>query len=73
MAELILGARTVETVFDLRGRDENAMTFALAWAMSKSDRLLKGVLARVTETTFDPGGAVISIQRADDLGITTSR
>ena len=70
MAELILGARTVETVFDLRGRDENAMTFALAWAMSKSDRLLKGVLARVTETTFDPGGAVISIQRADDLGIT---
>ncbi len=42
VAELVLHARPVETVFDLLGRDENDMTAALSWALSRSSRLLRG-------------------------------
>lgn len=59
----------VATVFDLIGRDENDMSRALAWGMSKSEKLLASVLSSVGAPPLTQD-AVITFQKADEFGIT---
>lgn len=68
MAELLLHGRPVPTVFDLLGRNENDMTFALAWGMAQSERFLSDVVAAVTGGPIASSDAVINLQRHDQLG-----
>jgi hypothetical protein len=68
MAELLLHGRPVPTVFDLLGRDENDMTFALAWGMAHSGAFLRDVVRAVTRTAIEPDDAVINLQRHHELG-----
>lgn len=68
MAELLLHGRPVPTVFDLLGRSENDMTFALAWGMAQSEGFLSDVVAAVTGGPIASADAVINLQRHDELG-----
>lgn len=65
MAELLLHGRPVPTVFDLLGRNENDMTFALAWGMAQSEGFLSDVVAAVTGGPIASADAVINLQRHD--------
>jgi hypothetical protein len=71
VADLILHARPVATVFDLLGRDENDMTAALGWCLARSDAFRAAFLAEVApgEHGADP---VVELQRheASDGGFT---
>jgi hypothetical protein len=44
---LTLGASTVATVFDLLGSAENDLTYALGWALARSDGLAGALMAEV--------------------------
>lgn len=68
MAELVVHGRPVPTVFDLLGRSENDMTFALAWGMAQSGSFLADVIKAVSQTPIDAADAVINVQRHDAAG-----
>jgi hypothetical protein len=70
--ELVLHGRTVETVFDLLGRDENDMTFALGWGLRQSPALLRSFLNRVSPGTSVDEPLLIELQEhgAEDRGFT---
>jgi len=72
VADLVLHARPVETVFDLLGRDENDMTAALGWALARSPALLQGFVGRVVPGAVENVEAVLELQRHDaaDGGFT---
>ena len=61
MSELVVHGRPVPTVFDLLGRHENDMTFALGWGLAASDGLLRSLIRRAG---FDaePSDVVIRLQ-----------
>lgn len=69
MAELTLGRRPVHTIFDLLGRKENDLTYALGWACANVPAFTRALLADVYGTD---GGEVqaIDLQRADEQGRT---
>jgi hypothetical protein len=74
MADLTLHGRTVRTVFDLLGKDENDLTYSLGWSLAQSDSLVKCVLAEVFPgeaagdaqavrlQEFTPGGGFTDIE-----------
>lgn len=68
VAELLLHGRPVPTVFDLLGRDENDMTFALAWGMAHSGGFLSDVMRAVAAKPIESADAVINLQRHHELG-----
>jgi hypothetical protein len=41
MTVLFLHGRKIETIFDLLGREENDMTYALGWALAESPQFLR--------------------------------
>jgi hypothetical protein len=45
--KLLLHGKQIETVFDLLGKKENDLTYALGWALANSRRLTDGLLADV--------------------------
>ena len=47
MPQLVRRARSVETVFDLLGRDENDMTAALGWGLANNAAVLRRFLSRL--------------------------
>jgi hypothetical protein len=65
MAELVLHARAIETVFDLLGREENDMTAALGWALSRSPALLGRFVGQVVPHAGELGEVVLELQRHD--------
>src|SRR5262245_21617559 len=72
MVELDLHGRPVNTVFDLLGRDENDMTYALGWGLTHGSRLLRSFVDRVApDAPLDPP-VVIRLQEHDraDGGFT---
>ncbi len=72
MVELRLHGSTVDTVFDLLGRNENDMTFALGWGLSRSGPILRRFIERVAAgVSLDPP-AVVELQEHDraDGGFT---
>jgi len=62
VSTLLLHDREVATFYDVVGHDENDMTAALGWGISRSPRLLKLVVGAVTDREFDPEEAVIRLQ-----------
>ena len=62
MTTLLVHDREVETYFDLLGRDENDMTAALGWSLARSPQLLRAVVGKVTDASFDPDEARIRLQ-----------
>lgn len=43
MTQLMVHGQKVETVFDLLGNNENAMTYSLGWALAKSDSFCRAL------------------------------
>ena len=72
MTELRLHGSTVETVFDLLGRRENDMTYALGWGLARSDAMLRGMLDRIAPDVPFEAPALVDLQEhdSDDRGYT---
>ncbi len=72
MPDLVLHSRPVETVFDLLGRNENDMTAALGWALSRHAGLMQAFLAVVAPGVLVPQSLVVLLQEhgSDDGGYT---
>lgn len=72
MVELRLHGSTVETFFDLLGRDENDMTFALGWGLSRNDAILHRFVERVASGAQLEPPVVVELQEHDraDGGFT---
>ena len=72
MAELRLHGSTVDTVFDLLGRNENDMTFALGWGLSRHPAILRLLVERVAAGTAIEPPVVVELQEHDraDGGFT---
>jgi hypothetical protein len=70
--KLTCSGRDVQTVFDLPGDSENAMTFSLGWLLSHSDRFLAALLEDLTDRTFDSvADALVRLQTGRvESGIT---
>jgi hypothetical protein len=72
MVELRLHGSSVDTVFDLLGQNENYMTFALGWGLSRNDAILRRFVERVaTGAALEPP-VVVELQKYDpaDGGFT---
>jgi hypothetical protein len=72
MVELRLHGTNVETVFDLLGRNENDMTFALGWGLSRNAAILRRFVERVaTGAALEPP-VMVELQEHDraDGGFT---
>jgi hypothetical protein len=72
MAELVLHGRPVSTVFDLLGRNEDDMTYALGWGLSRNARLLQAFAERVAPGALVDEPLVVELQEHDraDGGFT---
>jgi hypothetical protein len=72
VTELRLHGVTVDTVFDLLGRRENDMTYALGWGLARSPVLLAGFLDRVAGDVPVDSSPAINLQEygSDDGGFT---
>jgi len=67
VSELVVRGRPVPTVFDLLGRQENDMTFALGWGLAASEELLRSFLGRV-ELEAPAADVVIRLQEFSPAG-----
>lgn len=54
MTELTLRGQPIHTVFDLLGKKENDITYAVGWALAQSERLVRALLDDLSPTV-DPG------------------
>lgn len=72
MVELRLHGSSVDTVFDLLGRNENDMTYALGWGLSRSDAILREFVERVAPGAELEPPVVVELQEHDraDGGFT---
>ncbi len=72
MVELRLHGSTVDTVFDLLGRNENDMTFALGWGLSRNQAILRRFVRRVAAGAFLEPPVAVELQEHDraDGGFT---
>ena len=70
--DLLLHARSVLTVFDLLGHDENDMTAALGWVLARNPALLRGFVAKVASDRGVYDDLVVELQTHDetDRGFT---
>jgi hypothetical protein len=62
--DLLLHGREVHTVFDLLGDKENDITYALGWALSRSNRLLSVLLAEVLD---EEAGEIVAVRLQEFL------
>jgi hypothetical protein len=67
MPDLVLHARPVETVFDLLGHDENDMTAALGWALSRSPTIFRPFVGHVAPGAVVGEPVTIELQQHDAL------
>jgi hypothetical protein len=65
MAELTLWGRPVATVYELLGRKENDITFAVGWGLAQSNNLLARFLEAVEATEDDLAAVQIDLQRQE--------
>jgi hypothetical protein len=70
--ELVLHSRSVATIFDLLGHNENHMTFALGWGLSRNDAILRRFVERVAIGAALEPPVVVELQEHDraDGGFT---
>ena len=70
MAAIRLHGRPIESVFELVGSHENAMTFALGWCMAHVSKLIGSIAAEI-EADAPGSEATVSLQRHESgRGIT---
>lgn len=62
VSDLVLHARSVGTVFDLLGHQENDMTAALGWGLARSAALLAGFVDHLAAGQPVPDDIVIQLQ-----------
>ncbi len=67
MPELVLHGKPVGTVFDLLGRTENDMTYALGWGLTRSAKVLEGFVGRVAPGVGLTEPVVVDLQEHDAL------
>lgn len=65
MVELRLHGSSVDTVFDLLGQNENDMTYAIGWGLSRSDMILRGFVERVAAGAELEPPVVVELQEHD--------
>ena len=72
MAELQLHGEPVATVFDLLGQNENDMTFALGFGLSRNEAMLRGFVSHVAPGAPLEPPIVVELQKHDaaDGGFT---
>jgi hypothetical protein len=67
MADLVLHARPVPTVFDLLGHAENAMTAALGWGLARNSSLLARFVDRLAPGQGVLDSLVVELQEHDQI------
>jgi hypothetical protein len=74
LPELTIGGAPVSTVFDLLGRKENDITYALGWGLAQSPALFGRFLGLIGAEPEDSSEATLELQRYgkndDRVGIT---
>lgn len=70
MADLFVHGREAHTVFDLLGDKENDITYAVGWAISRSDGLVVALLEHVTDVEPGEVRAVRLQEFVPDAGYT---
>ena len=69
--DLRLSGKEIDTVFRLNGVDENSVTFAFGWALSRSPILLRTIIYDLAKCEFDPELVSIELQKfGKDKGFT---
>src|SRR5690348_11997705 len=58
---VMIGSRSALTVFDLLGRHENDLTYAVGWCLNESSPFLRGFLSAIG-VTADPADVVVRLQ-----------
>jgi len=71
MAELLLHGRRTESVFQLLGDDENAISYSVAWALAECPAFLSVVLKEVANWSGPTAGVVIRLQQYESEGGVT--
>ena len=62
---LALSGEPITTVFDLLGRREDDITYALGWALAESPEFLRHFLGAAGVPRSDPRRARIDLQRVE--------
>src|SRR5438128_2333268 len=74
MAEIRVAGERADTVFDLLGKKENDITYALGWGLAQSDDLLRRFLTLAGAVACEPSQVTLDLQRyrkdEDRAGIT---
>lgn len=73
MAQLLLHGAAIETVFDLLGRDENDMTYALGWGLTRSDEFLSTFVRGLGLDAVPADEVVVRLHRNHQEGHRRSR
>jgi len=68
MALLVLHGAEIETVFDLLGRDENDMTYALGWGLTRSDEFLSTFVRGLALDEVRADQVVVRLQQYEGSG-----
>jgi hypothetical protein len=63
MGDITVGGQRVDTVFDLLGKKENDITYALGWGLAQSDDLLHRFLGLVGAVEREPAEVTLDLQR----------
>ena len=71
MADLKVGHNEIENFFQLLGEKEDSISLAIAWALTRSDGLLRRFLKATAGWKGSIEGAQVSVHRYEgDAGIT---
>lgn len=71
IAGLFLHGRRIDSVFELLGRKENDITYAIGWALAQSPAFRTAILRRIFKTVRDLDVQRVALQQhASSLGIT---
>lgn len=63
--------REIDSVFDLLGTHEPALTAALGWTIGRSPALMRGLLARLgIDESVDTANTLVELETADEAGRT---
>jgi hypothetical protein len=68
MTSLLLHGTEVPTVFDLLGRDENDMTYALGWGLARSPTLQTAFMRLIGLEPVKPEDLVVRLQQYEGRG-----
>ena len=70
MKPLQLRGKQLDSVFQLIGNDENSLTFALGWCLSRVPTLLDAVAAEIGAAVPGPDASILLQEHGGNNGIT---